>query len=146
MKIRDKAGEKVTKWLKELSYKETNSLYRKRKLDLTNYINRIVYPQTWWMKKYIPFNLFRRWLIYKGTYHHNPLYYVLTSLCGLLTGHEKSDTEYGYGGGDFIDRNCRWCDKLILEPIEESKWAKEGMLSYLIAEMKDGQAPVLEEE
>jgi len=143
MKIRDTVRAKVVERLKELSYRETAYLYRRHKLDYTNYINRIQYPQTWWMKKYIPLNLCRRWIIYKGKCLHNPLYYILTSLCGLLTGHEKSATEYGYGGGDYIDRNCRWCDKVILEPIEESRWAKDGPLSEIVETMRDGRTQVI---
>jgi len=145
MKIRNAVRAKVVERLKELSYRETIYLYSRHKLDYTNYINRIQYPQTWWMHKHIPFRLCRRWIVYKGKYLHNPLYYILTSLCGLLTGHEKSATEHGYGGGDYIDCNCRWCDKVILEPIEESKWAKEGVLRNLITDMRDGQVPILEE-
>jgi len=144
MKIRNKVRRATVNLLKEISYRETNYLYLKGKLDQENYLSRTVYPQTWWMKKYIPLNLCRRWFVYKGKCYSNPLYYVLTSLCGLLTGHEKSVTEHGYGGGDFIDCNCRWCDKVILEPIEESQWAKEGELRNLIADMKDG--PIAFEE
>ncbi len=33
-----------------------------------------------------------------------------------MTGHEISKTEWGYGGGLFVDRNCRWCDKVIKVP------------------------------
>lgn len=146
MKIRDTVRAKVVERLKELAYRETTHLYRCGKLDFTTYTNRIQYPQTWWMTKYIPLRLCRRWIVYKDKYLHNPLYYILTSLCGLLTGHEKSSTEHGYGGGNFIDRNCRWCDKVILEPIEESKWAKEGPLSKMVAEMREGQVPSLDEE
>lgn len=43
----------------------------------------------------------------------------LQSLCGFATGHEISLTESGYGGGRFVDRNCRWCDKRIQVPKEE---------------------------
>jgi hypothetical protein len=145
MAIRNKVRRATVNLLKEISRRETNYLYLKGKLDQINYLSRIQYPQTWWMKKYIPLNLCRRWIVYKGKYLHNPLYYILTSLCGLLTGHEKSATEHGYGGGDYIDCNCRWCDKVILEPIEESKWAKEGELRNLITDMRDGQGPILEE-
>jgi len=37
-----------------------------------------------------------------------------------LVGHEHSKTEWGYGGGGMIDRNCRWCDKLIQVPMNET--------------------------
>src|SRR5208283_2278439 len=39
--------------------------------------------------------------------------------CGLVSGHEPSRTEWGYGGGKFVDRNCRWCDHRIKVPIQE---------------------------
>lgn len=146
MKIREAIKEKVISWLMEISRKETEHLYNIRKLDWENYISRIRYPQTWWMKKYIPLRVGKRWFVYKEKHYHNPLYYILTGLCGILTGHEKSNTEYGYGGGKYIDRNCRWCDKVILEPIEESQWAQEGEWRNIIADMKDGQAPTLCEQ
>ena len=37
--------------------------------------------------------------------------------CGLL-GHELSKTEWGYGGGKYADRWCRWCDKIFSVPVE----------------------------
>jgi len=56
---------------------------------------------------------------------------VLQFLCGLLGGHELSETEWGYGGGRAADRWCRWCDKLVKVPREsilfEWKEAKEMM-------------------
>lgn len=39
-------------------------------------------------------------------------------LCGFLGGHELSNTEWGYGGGEFADRWCRWCNKVIKVPKE----------------------------
>lgn len=144
----NKIREATVSWLKEISRRESNYLYRKGKLDQENYLRRIQYPQTWWMQKYIPLRiLWRRWYNYKGNVHRNPLYiYVAVEfLCGLLTGHEVSATEHGYGGGNFIDRHCRWCDKVFLEPIEESEWAQEGELKDIIAEMRDGQEPTFEE-
>ena len=39
-------------------------------------------------------------------------------LCGILTGHELSKTEWGYGGGRYADRWCRWCNKRFLVPKE----------------------------
>jgi len=43
---------------------------------------------------------------------------LLQWLCGVFGGHELSKTEWGYGGGDYADRHCRWCDKLIKVPKE----------------------------
>jgi hypothetical protein len=42
-----------------------------------------------------------------------------------MMGHEISQTESGYGGGRWADKWCRWCDKLIKVPIEESPFAME---------------------
>jgi hypothetical protein len=36
-------------------------------------------------------------------------------ICGLR-GHELSKTEWGYGGGEFADCWCRWCNKFIQVP------------------------------
>lgn len=44
---------------------------------------------------------------------------LLQKICGWMTGHEPSRTEWGYGGGKFVDRNCRWCDQLLQVPIAE---------------------------
>jgi len=64
---------------------------------------------------------------YFQTWHHvakinrikiigNPLYKFIQFVCGLICGHELSETEWGYGGGDYADRWCRWCNKLIQVP------------------------------
>lgn len=58
-------------------------------------------------------------------------------LCSKLTGHEPSKTEWGYGGGRFVDRNCRWCDKLLKVPISEDP-PPNNMLEGLTGEMTDG--------
>ncbi len=41
----------------------------------------------------------------------------LQSLCERFGGHELSETDHGYGGGDTMDCWCRWCDKLIPVPM-----------------------------
>lgn len=65
------------------------------------------YPQTWWIvTKFCKGNPKRKRRIQR--------------FCGILTGHEISKTEWGYGGGKFVDFNCRWCDKLIKVPLAES--------------------------
>jgi hypothetical protein len=43
-----------------------------------------------------------------------------TWLCGKLTGHEWSRTEWGYRGGKHVDRWCRWCNHCASVPIAES--------------------------
>jgi hypothetical protein len=54
------------------------------------------YPQTWYFMPH--------WKIFSL-----PLQY----LCGLICNHEPSKTEWGYGGGEYCDTWCRWCDKLL---------------------------------
>ena len=44
-----------------------------------------------------------------------PLVFILQTICGVR-GHELSNTEWGYGGGEYADRWCRWCNKLIKVP------------------------------
>ena len=62
------------------------------------------YPQTWYyMPKRRRFPWARR---------------ILQCACGIFGGHELSNTEWGYGGGDYADRWCRWCDKMIVVPKE----------------------------
>lgn len=46
---------------------------------------------------------------------------VIEFLCGL-TGHEISKTEWGWGGGEFVDGNCRWCDKHMTISQEEARF------------------------
>ena len=36
-----------------------------------------------------------------------------------VCGHEISKTEWGYGGGAFIDHWCRWCNEMIEVPAAE---------------------------
>jgi hypothetical protein len=106
-------------------------LNRKRwkfKGALAHLWSRIKYPQTWY---WIP----KAWE--KTPSYEKPLYckYPLTIafcewLCGKLTGHEISKTESGYGGGNFYDYHCRWCDKLIQIPTNEmpsGDWMKEAI-------------------
>lgn len=61
--------------------------------------DRQTYPQTWWIVSQFPkwLKTFTQWI------------------CGK-TGHELSNTEWGYGGGDVADCWCRWCNKLVEVP------------------------------
>jgi hypothetical protein len=69
---------------------------------------RELYPQLWYC-----------WPRWAG--RRNPrIFRVRTWLCGKLTGHELSRTEWGYGGGKFVNMNCRWCDKAFSIPLSES--------------------------
>lgn len=64
------------------------------------------YPQYWY---YMPY-----W---------RPARNVAQWVCGVLIGHDLSKTEWGYGGGDTVDRHCRWCDKLHKVPISEARFS-----------------------
>jgi len=90
------------------------------------------YPQLWYC---VPF---KRWKESKTeTYPngHAKLYrrkprQIVEEICGFLTGHERSETEMGFGGGEFMDCNCRWCDISIKIPKSEcfpSKFLKDLM-------------------
>lgn len=69
------------------------------------------YPQLWYVWSGFGFS---RWSVAKdGTRTRTKRRVVIEQICGFLTGHELSNTEWGYGGGAFVDRNCRWCDKCI---------------------------------
>src|SRR3990172_2391587 len=70
--------------------------------------DRLAYPQLW-----------HCWPRGTGRRRRPRAHAVRVALCGRLTGHEISRTEWGYGGGKFVDRNCRWCDKTILVPKDE---------------------------
>lgn len=62
------------------------------------------YPQLWYC-----------WPKFTGR-KNKSMFKIRTYICKLFTGHEISKTEWGYGGGNFVDRNCRWCDELIKIP------------------------------
>ena len=63
---------------------------------------RFDYPQTWYLATKLPKRMqrFCKWF------------------CGLTTKHEWSDTEWSYGGGEYADRWCRWCNQIIKVPKE----------------------------
>ena len=62
---------------------------------------------------------------------------VVEWVCGFLTGHELSKTEWGYGGGRYIDRHCRWCDRLFKIPKQEENLPK--VFGELIDEFDEDQ-------
>lgn len=82
-------------------------IYIARKLPINKTERRQNYPQLWY--------IWPNWLFPKHTRRRK----LLELLCLILTRHEMSNTEWGYGGGNYIDRHCRWCDKLILVRKEE---------------------------
>ncbi len=63
------------------------------------------YPQTWY---YMPY-----W---------KPMKRLIQWICGVVGGHEKSKTEWGYGGGEYVDNWCRWCNKVIRVSISETRF------------------------
>ncbi len=63
------------------------------------------YPQTWY---YMP--------------QRGPGRRFCQMICGLFGGHEHSKTEWGYGGGEYVDNHCRWCDKVLKVPITEARF------------------------
>ena len=69
---------------------------------------RQLYPQLW--------DCWPKWTWRK----HPRIFVALVRLCGWLTGHEISKTEWGYGGGKYADMNCRWCDKTIRVPVADT--------------------------
>lgn len=77
------------------------------------------YPQTWY---YMPSN---SWLRTQ-----------LQNICGRITGHEGSRTEWGYGGGDFVDNNCRWCDFILKVPKNQHDGNKE--FNEMMRDIKNG--------
>ncbi len=68
------------------------------------------YPQTWnYMPKRFPWT--------KA---------LLQFLCNLFGGHELSKTEWGYGGGEYADKWCRWCNKMVQVPKESIYFQFKG--------------------
>lgn len=65
---------------------------------------------------------------------------IIQGICGIR-GHELSKTEWGYRGGEYADRWCRWCNKHIVVPRDSIRFAfKEN--AFLMGELnktKDGQ-------
>lgn len=77
------------------------------------------YFQTWtWMSK------LRRWGL-------PTLVLFLQFLCGLR-GHEPSKTEWGYGGGEYADSWCRWCNKFLQVP-KSSVWFRNREAKNLMS-------------
>lgn len=71
------------------------------------------YPQLWY---------YWGWLgpkIKQGSDNYRLPHRVLHRTCQFLTGHEPSNTEWGYGGGNYVDRWCRWCNYKLSVRIEE---------------------------
>jgi hypothetical protein len=79
------------------------------------------YPQTWHLTP-------KRWIECKNEFYPNGRHKLKRSklklfvewLCETFIGHEISKTERGYDGGRMIDCSCRWCDKTIQVPVEET--------------------------
>jgi hypothetical protein len=75
------------------------------------------YVQTWY---YMPK---RKWFPWTRR--------LLQFFCGIIGGHELSKTEWGYGGGEYADAWCRWCDQMFEVP-KESVYFKSKNARNLI--------------
>jgi len=83
--------------------------HRKEPNIFQEYKNRRKYPQTW--------NVL---LDYRSKVKHSHIAKIIEYLCGILTKHEISETEWGYGLGDnMCDYWCRWCNKHFQMPRRE---------------------------
>lgn len=49
-----------------------------------------------------------------------PVKVLIQRVCARLTEHHLSNTEWGYGGGQYVDRWCRWCNQLVKVPAERT--------------------------
>lgn len=78
------------------------------------------YPQSWWIVSKYP-----KWL-----------QKVLQFLCEKIGGHEPSLTEWGYGGGEYADSWCRWCNKMVKVP-KTSLWFKYREVRDLMKLIKE---------
>lgn len=114
------------------------------KIDRDNAFRCIKYPQTWNMMP-------KQWKETNETHpngqkkmvrKHSHWMVFLEWLCGVLTGHEISKTERGYGGGKFLDYHCRWCDKLIQVPIQEQPKDAKEMLDLWHGVEESGPSPI----
>ena len=79
------------------------------------------FPANWRMARRAYPQLWYCWPRWSGRGHRR-IFNARIKICGFLTGHEPSSTEWGYGGGEFADGNCRWCDFSISIPLQESIW------------------------
>lgn len=77
------------------------------------------YPQLWWVANKIARFLSGQKKGKELTAQYRKTQFFIEVICGFLTGHELSETEWGYGGGRYIDRHCRWCDKTFQLPKQE---------------------------
>jgi hypothetical protein len=87
---------------------------------------------------------------YFQTWHHvakirrikfigKPIVKGIQAVCGFIGGHEPSKTEWGYGGGDYADSWCRWCNKLIPVPKEEllTRFPGSGQMMNMVGKKID---------
>ena len=56
----------------------------------------------------------------------NMFYRSAQWFCGKITGHENSKTEWGYGGGEYADVWCRWCNKMGRVPVKNIENLHKG--------------------
>lgn len=90
-----------------------------------------MYFQTWtWNEK------LRRWPIIGSR-----LFRFVQLACGYLTKHPPSATEWGYGGGEYVDVWCRWCDKSASVTITEAsrRWPMFMEMRGYVDRQQEGQ-------
>lgn len=80
------------------------------------------YPQLWYCMPY--------WA---------PACSLIEWLCGILVGHELSNTEWEFDGGGFIDRYCRWCNKMIRVPKDEEPTRRDWLVGLWNQDPEDEQ-------
>jgi len=71
------------------------------KLPWNQFAYRILYPQFWLVR---PHFMWRQ----------------VQDVCDVFVGHELSETEWGYGGGEYADLHCRWCDRCFQVRLEDT--------------------------
>lgn len=68
-----------------------------------------------------------------------PLRRLFQHIHGIIWSHTPSKTEWGYGGGNFADLHCRWCDQLMRMPIDETFIPEE--LKEMVKEIRGKEPP-----
>ncbi|KKK86352.1 hypothetical protein LCGC14_2764120 [marine sediment metagenome] len=58
------------------------------------------------------------------------IYIILQLICGIITRHAASKTEWGYGGGKTVDGWCRWCNKPLEVPYEKALFVYPDFKHY----------------
>ena len=81
------------------------------------WIARTIFRKRFWKE---PFQDYPQTMYYMP--HWKPLKIPIQWLCGRICGHEHSKTDWGYGGGEYADNWCRWCNKRLRVPVSETRF------------------------